>query len=76
MRVLKEFDLRVDVVPRLFELVPPSADIHMLEGVPLIGLPRPGLSRSSMLLKRALDVVITVAAARAAHAGAARDRAS
>jgi polysaccharide biosynthesis protein PslA len=30
----------------------------MLEGVPLIGLPRPGLSRSSMLLKRALDLVI------------------
>jgi hypothetical protein len=59
MRMLKEFDgLRVDVVPRLFELVPPSADIHMLEGVPLSGLPRPGLSRSSMLLKRALDLVI------------------
>ena len=60
MRVLKKFDLRVDIVPRLFELVPPSADIHMLEGVPLIGLPRPGLSRSSVLLKRTLDLVLTV----------------
>jgi exopolysaccharide biosynthesis polyprenyl glycosylphosphotransferase len=62
MRMLKEFDLRVDIVPRLFELVPPSADIHMLEGVPLIGLPRPGLSRSSMMLKRALDLAVTVPA--------------
>jgi exopolysaccharide biosynthesis polyprenyl glycosylphosphotransferase len=62
MRTLKEFDLRVDIVPRLFELVPPRADIHMLEGVPLIGLPRPGLSSSSMLLKRALDLAVTVPA--------------
>jgi exopolysaccharide biosynthesis polyprenyl glycosylphosphotransferase len=60
MRMLKEFDLRVDIVPRLFELVPPGADIHALEGVPLIGVPRAGLSRSSLLLKRALDLVISV----------------
>jgi exopolysaccharide biosynthesis polyprenyl glycosylphosphotransferase len=62
MRILKEFDLRVDIVPRLFELVPPSADIHMLEGVPLIGLPRQELSRSSLLLKRAMDVAISLLA--------------
>jgi exopolysaccharide biosynthesis polyprenyl glycosylphosphotransferase len=60
MRALKSSNVRVDVVPRLFELVPPSADIHMVEGLPLIGLPRPGLSRSSMLLKRTLDVVISI----------------
>ena len=59
MRELKDFDVRVDLVPRLFELVPPTADIHMLEGMPLIGLPRPRLSRSSMLLKRALDVAVS-----------------
>ena len=60
MRLLGEFDLRVDVVPRLFELVPPSADIHMLEGLTLIGLPRARLGRSSILLKRTLDVMLTV----------------
>ena len=60
MRALSRFDLRVDIVPRLFEHVPPSAHIHMLEGVTLIGLPRPRLSRSSMLLKRALDLALTV----------------
>ena len=60
MRMLSEFDLRVDIVPRLFEVVPPSADIHMLEGVTLIGLPRPRLSSSSLLLKRTLDLVVTV----------------
>ncbi len=60
MRLLHEFDLRVDIVPRLFELVPPSAEIHMLEGVTLIGLPRPKLGQSSALLKRTLDLVVTV----------------
>jgi exopolysaccharide biosynthesis polyprenyl glycosylphosphotransferase len=60
MRMLNEFDLRVDIVPRLFEHVPPSANIHMLEGVTLIGLPRPRLGRSSLLLKRAMDLVVTV----------------
>jgi exopolysaccharide biosynthesis polyprenyl glycosylphosphotransferase len=60
MRMLSEFDLRVDIVPRLFEHVPPSANIHMLEGVTLIGLPRPRLARSSVLMKRTLDLVVTV----------------
>lgn len=60
MRMLSEFDLRVDIVPRLFEHVPPSANIHMLEGVTLIGLPRPRLARSSVLLKRTLDLGLTI----------------
>jgi exopolysaccharide biosynthesis polyprenyl glycosylphosphotransferase len=60
MRMLGEFDLRVDIVPRLFEHVPPSANVHMLEGVTLIGLPRPRLGSSSLLLKRTLDLAITV----------------
>ena len=60
MRLLNESDLRVDIVPRLFELVPPTADMHMLEGVTLLGLPRARLSRSSLLLKRTLDLVLTV----------------
>src|SRR5262249_39544961 len=60
MRILNEFDLRVDIVPRLFELVPPSANIHTLEGVPLIGMPRTQLSWSSLFLKRTLDIAISI----------------
>ena len=60
MRQLSKVDLRVDVVPRLFEHVPPGANIHMLEGMTLIGLPRPRLTRSSLLLKRAMDLALTV----------------
>ena len=52
MRMLNEFDLRIDIVPRLFEVLPPSADVHMLGGLSLIGLPRSRLPRSSLLLKR------------------------
>jgi lipopolysaccharide/colanic/teichoic acid biosynthesis glycosyltransferase len=33
--------------------------IHTVEGVPLVGLPRLSLSRSSALLKRAMDVLVS-----------------
>ena len=57
VRMLKNFDVHVDIVPRLFEVVGPNVDVHTLEGVPLIGLPTPKLSPSSRMLKRAIDVV-------------------
>ncbi len=57
VRSMKDLDVQVDVVPRLFEIVGPRANIHTVEGLPLIGLPPPRLSRSSRILKRTLDVV-------------------
>src|SRR4051812_11156984 len=51
VRSLKDLDVQIDVVPRLFELVGPKFDVHSVEGVPLIGLPPPRLARSSKLLK-------------------------
>src|SRR5262249_45503105 len=56
LRSMKDLDVQVDVVPRLFEIVGPRANIHTVEGLPLVGLPPPRLSRSSLVLKRALDV--------------------
>jgi lipopolysaccharide/colanic/teichoic acid biosynthesis glycosyltransferase len=46
----------VDIVPRFFDVLSPAVDIHSLEGVPLIGLRPPRLSRSSAILKRWLDL--------------------
>jgi exopolysaccharide biosynthesis polyprenyl glycosylphosphotransferase len=58
IRALRRRDVQVDVVPRLLDLVGPSADVHGVEGIPLLGLPPARASRSSRLLKRALDLVV------------------
>jgi exopolysaccharide biosynthesis polyprenyl glycosylphosphotransferase len=60
IRSMKDMDVQIDVVPRLFEQVGPNFDIHTVEGIPLLGLPPPRLSRSSMLLKRIFDLALTV----------------
>jgi exopolysaccharide biosynthesis polyprenyl glycosylphosphotransferase len=60
LRQLKDFDVHVDVVPRLFEIVSDAgADISDLEGLPLISLAPPRLSRSSLALKRGMDVTLS-----------------
>jgi exopolysaccharide biosynthesis polyprenyl glycosylphosphotransferase len=56
IRSLRDEDVTVDVVPRLFELVGPRASVHSLEGLALVCLPPAELSRSSLLIKRAVDV--------------------
>jgi exopolysaccharide biosynthesis polyprenyl glycosylphosphotransferase len=59
IRSLKDLDVQVDIVPRLFEVVGPAVGIHSVEGVPLVGLPPLALSSSSALLKRAMDVALS-----------------
>jgi exopolysaccharide biosynthesis polyprenyl glycosylphosphotransferase len=63
IRQLKTFDLQVDIVPRLFELVGPAAELHTVEGVTLLGLPPLRLSRTARYTKRAMDVVLAALAA-------------
>jgi exopolysaccharide biosynthesis polyprenyl glycosylphosphotransferase len=60
IRSMKDMDVQIDVVPRLFELVGPSFDVHSVEGIPLLGLPPPRLSRSTALLKRTFDLALTI----------------
>lgn len=55
IRSMKDLQVQVDIVPRLFELVGPGISIHTVEGLPLIGLAPPRLSPSSRFLKRGLD---------------------
>jgi exopolysaccharide biosynthesis polyprenyl glycosylphosphotransferase len=57
VRTLNDLEIQVDVVPRLFELVGPSAKIDSLEGLPLVELPPVRLPRSSQLVKRAVDLI-------------------
>jgi exopolysaccharide biosynthesis polyprenyl glycosylphosphotransferase len=58
VRSIKDLDVQIDIVPRLFELVGPTADIFTVEGIPLVGLPPLRLSRRARVLKRALDLVV------------------
>jgi FlaA1/EpsC-like NDP-sugar epimerase len=55
IRSMKNLDVQVDIVPRLFELVSPGVGIHTVEGLPLVGLAPARLSRSSKFLKRTFD---------------------
>jgi exopolysaccharide biosynthesis polyprenyl glycosylphosphotransferase len=57
LRLLRDEDVQIDVVPRLFEVVGPNAELHSVEGLPLLGLPPVRLSRSSRALKRVVDIV-------------------
>src|SRR5207248_5284427 len=57
IRSLKDHDVQIDIVPRLFEVVGPHAGIHTVEGIPLVGLPPFKLANSSRLLKRCTDLV-------------------
>jgi exopolysaccharide biosynthesis polyprenyl glycosylphosphotransferase len=60
IRSLKTFDVQIDVVPSLFEIVGPSANLHSLEGLPLVGLPPVRISRSSRAIKRMIDVTVAI----------------
>jgi exopolysaccharide biosynthesis polyprenyl glycosylphosphotransferase len=57
IRSLRDLDVQIDIVPRLFEAVPAQVDIHSVEGVALLGLRPARLSRSSRLIKRGLDLI-------------------
>jgi exopolysaccharide biosynthesis polyprenyl glycosylphosphotransferase len=60
IRSLRDYPVQIDIVPRLFEAVGPSADIHTIEGFPLVGLPSVRITRTSRWLKRCLDLAIAV----------------
>lgn len=58
IRELRRLDVRIDILPRVFEILTPRLDVHSVEGVPLIGLRAAGISRSSRLVKRSFDLVL------------------
>jgi exopolysaccharide biosynthesis polyprenyl glycosylphosphotransferase len=55
---IRPLDVQIDIVPRLFAGLGPSVSIHAVEGIPLLGLPPVNLSRSSLIVKRAVDVAL------------------
>jgi exopolysaccharide biosynthesis polyprenyl glycosylphosphotransferase len=59
IRSIKDYDVQIDIVPRLFEVVGTKVGIHTVEGIPLVGLPPLRLSHSSRLIKRTMDITIS-----------------
>ncbi|MDX6699304.1 MAG: hypothetical protein QOE65_2701, partial [Solirubrobacteraceae bacterium] len=58
VRLAKQLNLKVTVVPRLFEGIGDAVEIEQVEGVTLLGLRGLGRTKSSLFLKRSLDVVV------------------
>ena len=56
VRAVKSIGLKVSVLPRLLEIVGSSVVVDDIEGLRVLGVSRFGLSRSSKLVKRSLDV--------------------
>jgi exopolysaccharide biosynthesis polyprenyl glycosylphosphotransferase len=61
IRAIRDLDVQIDIVPRYFEVFGSAAEVHTLEGVPLVGLRPTRLARSSRVLKRTFDVVVSLA---------------
>jgi exopolysaccharide biosynthesis polyprenyl glycosylphosphotransferase len=59
---LSEHGVHVDLVPSWSDVVGGRLDLHEMEGMPLLTVPRTGLRRSSRWLKRALDLAVATAA--------------
>jgi exopolysaccharide biosynthesis polyprenyl glycosylphosphotransferase len=57
VRSLLSRDIRVDVVPRLFDLIGPGAGLPGLEGLPIVPIKPRRRSVSALRMKRAIDLI-------------------
>jgi exopolysaccharide biosynthesis polyprenyl glycosylphosphotransferase len=57
----RELSLKVSVLPQLFSALGPSVEVDDVEGVTVLGINPPVLSRSSRFLKRSLDLTGSIA---------------
>ena len=55
-------DVHLSIVPRYFEIIAANATVTDIEGIPVLEIPAPGLSRFASFTKRALDLAVTIPA--------------
>ena len=58
IRSLQGSDVQIEIVPRMFEVLGTNAQLHTIEGLPLVGLSNPDLSGSARALKRSFDLIV------------------
>jgi exopolysaccharide biosynthesis polyprenyl glycosylphosphotransferase len=56
VRRCRELSIKVSVLPQLFDAMGPSVEVDDVEGVTVLGIAPSVLSRSSRMLKRAMDI--------------------
>jgi exopolysaccharide biosynthesis polyprenyl glycosylphosphotransferase len=56
LRRCKELAIKVSVLPQLFDAMGPTVEVDDVEGVTVLGINPPVLSRSSRMLKRGMDI--------------------
>jgi exopolysaccharide biosynthesis polyprenyl glycosylphosphotransferase len=55
---LSELGIHVDLMPSWSDVVGTRFEVNEMEGIPLLTMPRPRLMKSSLRLKRALDLLL------------------
>jgi exopolysaccharide biosynthesis polyprenyl glycosylphosphotransferase len=59
IRALERQRVQIDIVPRLFEIMTPTAELHQVEGLAVVSLRPVQMSRASRTLKRAVDIAVS-----------------
>ena len=59
IRRLRSLDVRMGILPHVVDVLGPSVEVDDVEGITVLGLASPKLTRSSRALKRGMDVVIS-----------------
>jgi exopolysaccharide biosynthesis polyprenyl glycosylphosphotransferase len=59
IRPLRSTDVQVDMVVCPLEAVAPDTRVHMLDGIPILGVSSARLSHSSVVLKRTMDIALS-----------------
>jgi exopolysaccharide biosynthesis polyprenyl glycosylphosphotransferase len=59
IRTSKQLNVKITVVPRLFEVIGHSVEVDQLEGMALLGLRGFSRTRSSLALKRGIDLCVS-----------------
>jgi exopolysaccharide biosynthesis polyprenyl glycosylphosphotransferase len=62
LRAANAQGLKVSLVPRMLEVMGSSVEFEDLDGLSLLGVRQPGLTSSSMLVKRGLDLSLSLLA--------------
>jgi exopolysaccharide biosynthesis polyprenyl glycosylphosphotransferase len=59
IRRLRYLDVRIGILPHIVDVLGPSVEVDDVEGITVLGMTSPSLTRSSRALKRGMDVAIS-----------------
>jgi exopolysaccharide biosynthesis polyprenyl glycosylphosphotransferase len=60
IRRLRSLDVRLGLLPHVVDVLGPSVEIDDVEGITVLGMTSPSLTRSSRALKRGMDIAISL----------------